>query len=538
MPSPRAAKRLSSLADPSRRPAQDGFPHGGGGFSWALLVLLALALAPLPRSAAAETLLIGSKRFTESYTLGEIVRQTVLRAGEAAVHRPGLGNTAIVFEAIKSGAIDLYPEYTGTLDREILGNSRPASLAELNLQLASHGLAVGIPLGFNNTYALAVREEVAERRGLKRISDLVHHLDLRLGLSQEFLGRRDGWPGLKEAYGLPFSDPRGLDHGLAYAALAAGQVDVIDVYTTDAKLTRYRLRILEDDRKYFPSYEAVLVYRADLPNRFPKAWRALEALAGAIPASTMVRLNAEAELGGRSFAEVAAGFVDRRSALSPPPREQSLLDVLAGPDLGRLTLEHVLLVFGSLVLSAAIGIPLGIAAQRAPRVGAVMLGAVGVIQTIPALALLAFLIAALQRIGVVPALVALVLYGLLPIVRNTHAGLEEVPVGVRQSALALGLSEAQRLWLIELPLAGRTVLAGIKTSAVINVGTATIAAFIGAGGYGERIVAGLALNDPKRLLAGAIPAAVFALLVQGLFDYLERRWYAWAPGGHDKRHPS
>ncbi|MEW5710035.1 MAG: glycine betaine ABC transporter substrate-binding protein [Pseudomonadota bacterium] len=523
---------------PSFRPARVGLCLRRGGLPLALVAVLAAALAPPPRSATAETLIVGSKRFTESYILGEIVRQTVLRVGEIAIHRPGLGNTAIVFEAIKSGAIDIYPEYTGTLDREILGNSHPSSLAKLNLQLAPYGLAVGIPLGFNNTYALAVREDVAERRRLNRISDLVDHPDLRLGLSQEFLGRRDGWPGLKEAYGLPFSNPRGLDHGLAYAALAAGQVDVIDVYTTDAKLTRYRLRVLEDDRKYFPSYEAVLVYRTDAPSRFPKAWRALEALAGTIPASTMMRLNAEAELGGKSFADVAAGFLGGRSAAGSPPREQSLLEVLTGPDLARLTLEHVLLVFGSLVLSAAIGIPLGIAAQRAPRVGAVMLGAVGVIQTIPALALLAFLIAALQRIGVVPALVALVLYGLLPIVRNTHAGLQEVPLGVRQSAVALGLSAAQRLGLIELPLAGRAILAGIKTSAVINVGTATIAAFIGAGGYGERIVAGLALNDQKMLLAGAIPAAVFALLVQGLFDLLERRWYAWAPGGRGESNRS
>lgn len=480
----------------------------------------------------AETLVVGSKRFTESYILGEIVRQAALRAGERSVHRSGLGNTAIVFEAIKSGAIDIYPEYTGTLDREILGNPRSSSLVELNRQLARYGLGVGVPLGFNNTYALAVREDVAQQRGLRRISDLSHHADLRLGLSQEFLGRRDGWPGLREAYGLPFPSPRGIDHGLAYVALATGQVDVIDVYTTDAKLARYRLRLLEDDRHYFPAYEAVLVYRLDLPERFPKAWRALQSLAGTIPEPTMIRLNAEAELQGKRFTEVAAGFLDGAAAASPAG-SRGLLEVLAGPDLVRLTLEHALLVFASLAVSVAIGVPLGVGANRAPRFAAVVLGAVGVIQTIPALALLAFLIAALQRIGVAPALVALVLYGLLPIVRNTYAGLQEVPPGVKQAAAALGLSEALRLRLIELPLAGRSILAGIKTSAVINVGTATIAAFIGAGGYGERIVAGLALNDRVMLLAGAIPAAAFALLVQGLFDALERRWCAWAPGSHD-----
>jgi osmoprotectant transport system permease protein len=155
-----------------------------------------------------------------------------------------------------------------------------------------------------------------------------------------------------------------------------------------------------------------------------------------------------------------------------------------------------------------------------------VLGVVGVIQTIPSLALFAFLIALLGAIGTLPALIALFLYALLPIVRNTYTGLEGIGRGMRQAALALGLSKQERLRRIEIPLAMPAILAGVKTSAVINVGTATIAAFVGAGGYGERIVSGLALNDNATLLAGAVPAATLALLIQGLFELGERR-FGW-----------
>jgi osmoprotectant transport system permease protein len=168
-------------------------------------------------------------------------------------------------------------------------------------------------------------------------------------------------------------------------------------------------------------------------------------------------------------------------------------------------------------------LPLGVLAAKVPRTGAVIFAIVGVVQTIPSLALLAFLIAIVGTIGVVPALIALFLYALLPIVRNTCTGLVAIPRGMRQAAMALGLRTRERMLLIELPLALPSILAGINTSAVINVGTATIAAFIGAGGYGERIASGLALNDNATLLAGAIPAAALALLVQGLFGLGERR---------------
>ena len=492
-----------------------------------ILAALSLLLAALP--AHADTLRIGSKRFTESYILGEVLKQAA--EGKTAVeHRPGMGNTGILYSALKAGSIDVYPEYTGTIAREILKLGGNPTLDQINRALVPQGLGVAVRLGFNNTYALAMRGDRAQALGIRTLSDFAKHPGLKLGLSQEFIGREDGWPGLKAAYRLPYATPSGLDHGLAYEAIATGKIDAMDIYSTDAKIERYALRVLEDDRKYFPGYEAILLYRLEVPKRFPEAWRALQGLEGRIDERRMIRMNAEAELHGRSFAEAAA-LLDEGDGM-PVSARRTFFATLFGPDFWRLTGEHLLLVFVSLAASIAAGVPLGVAAAKFPRAAQLILGTVGVIQTIPSLALLAFLIALVGAIGTLPALVALFLYALLPIVRGTHTGLTGIARGMRQAAMALGLSTRDRMLLVEVPLALPSILAGINTSAVINVGTATIAAFIGAGGYGERIASGLALNDNATLLAGAIPAAALALIIQGAFEIGERRfgWMARARG--------
>ena len=474
----------------------------------ALAVLCALSVC-IP--ASAQGLTVGSKRFTESYILGEIIAQSA-----GATHKPGLGNTAILLEALKSGSIDVYPEYTGTIAREILKTEERLDLAGLNRKLSALGLAAGIPLGFGNSYALGMRRKDADRLGVKKISELANHAQLRVGLSHEFLGRADGWPGLQAAYRLP-QKPRGLDHGIAYEALAAGEIDVMDLYTTDAKIERYGIVALQDDRSFFPAYDAVLLYRAEVAGRLAP----LKKLEASIDTATMVRLNARAELDKVPFADVAREFLG-----STAGRRNTFWAALFAPDFGRLLAEHVGLVFGSLAIAALAGIPLGLLAARVRRLAQPVLVLAGLLQTIPSLALLAVLIPPTGTIGVWPAMIALFLYALLPIVRNTHAGLLGVPRGVVQAGTALGLASRQVLAKVELPLALPVILAGLKTSAVINVGTATIAAFIGAGGFGERIVQGLALNDHAVLLAGALPAAALALLVHAAFELLERRLVA------------
>ena len=490
------------------------------------LVHGAAAVIPAIAAHASDSLTVGSKRFTESYILGEIVRQTAGSAdGTAAVHKPGLGNTGIVFEALKTGAIDVYPEYTGTIAREILRNAGNMDLAAINRELAPIGLTAGVPLGFNNTYALAMREQQATALGIKRISDLARHPELRFGLSQEFIARGDGWAGLRQHYALAQDKLRGLDHGLAFEAIAAGQIDVLDIYSTDAKIAAFGLTVLMDDKAYFPQYDALLLYRNDLPARFPRAWQKLLALEGRLSESRMIALNAAAEIDHRDFASVAGAFLGGAAEKTARP---SLLAALFAPDFSRLLLQHLALVFGSLLIAVLAAVPLGVLAARIRGLVQPVLAAVGLLQTIPSLAMLAFLIPVMGQIGTAPALAALFLYALLPIVRNTYAGLTEVAPKLRDAGLALGLSSFQCLVFIELPLASRMILAGIKTSAVINVGTATIAAFIGAGGFGERIAAGLALNDHIMLLAGAIPAAALALMVQWGFELIENRLAPYA----------
>ncbi|UUX95047.1 glycine betaine ABC transporter substrate-binding protein [Aquabacterium sp. J223] len=493
-----------------------------------LLPLLLLAAVVVPaRSAADAELVVGSKRFTESYVLGELLRQTALARGEAASHRPGLGNTAVLAQALATGAVDVYPEYTGTIERELLGQSPAgaapveAVLARLNAGLAPRGLKAAVPLGFANGYALALKDEVAARLGLSTLSDLAglpaaQAATLRLGLSHEFLQRADGWPGLRRAYGLSsLRAGNGLDHGLAYQALADGQVDIVDVYTTDAQVQRLGLRVLRDDRGFFPRYDAVLLMRAAVdPSRFAS-------LAGRLDEATMQRLNAQVELDGRAFDAVAADFLRAGGGAPSTAAGRGFVHRLFAPDLPRLLGQHLMLVAGSLALALATGVPLGLWAQRRPRWRGVVMGAVGLLQTVPSLALLAFLIAAVGRIGFWPALLALWLYALLPIVRNTEAGLSGVPTGLTQAGRALGLRPAQVLRHVELPLALPVLLAGVKTAAVVNVGTATVAAFIGAGGLGERIVSGLAVNDSALMLAGAVPAAALALALQAGFGVVE-----------------
>jgi len=504
------------------KPARGSSPLPLLAFLAQVALLAAPGLIPMAgKCATAEqgpALRVGSKRFTESTILGEILAQTARRVAPAE-HIPGMGNTAILLQALRSGAIDVYPEYLGTIELEILHHERAgATLQQVDRELAPLGLGAGVPLGFENTYAIGVRSDTARELQLHAIGDLAQQPQLRIGLSHEFLGRSDGWPGLAQRYALA-ARPTGLDHGLAYEALAAHQVDVIDLYTTDAKIARYGIQVLRDDRGYFPRYDAVLLFRRTVPQQFPRAWAALQSLAGSIDQARMIALNSQAEIEHREARDIAGSFLQ---PAQPAPARAGFLQRLFGEDFGRLARQHVALVLLSVAAATAVGVPLGVVAAWWPRIGSVILTVVGVLQTIPALALLAALIPLLGAIGTRPALLALFIFALLPIVRNTAVGLAQVPKPLREAATSLGARALVRLCLVELPLAAPVILAGIRTAAVISVGTATIGAFVGAGGFGERIAIGLALNDHQMLLAGALPAAALALLCEAIFSALER----------------
>jgi osmoprotectant transport system permease protein len=483
-----------------------------------ILLLLSWLVACAPEAAVDSTpeVRVGSKKFTESVILGEMVARLARLSEARAVHRRELGGTTVLWEALKRGELDIYPEYTGTMRQELFAARGLRDDAALREALAAEGLGMSASLGFNDTYALGMKEAEAERLGIRRISDLRAHPELRFGFSNEFMDRGDGWPSLRDRYQLPQQEVRGLDHDLAYRGLESGAIQVTDLYSTDAEIAAYGLRVLEDDVKHFPAYDAVLLYREDWARKNPRVLAVILRMQGLISEQEMVRLNARARLERVPEGQVASEFLTRKLGIEPEVQADSLASRL-----WRRTREHLFLVLVSLLGAVVVAVPLGVLAAKRARLGKVVLGLAGIIQTVPSLALLVVMIP-LLGIGSRPAIVALFLYGLLPIVRNTAAGLSGIPGDIRESAEALGLPPRARLWRIELPLAAPSILAGIQTAAVINVGTATLGALIGAGGYGQPILTGIRLDDTGLILEGAVPAALLALAVSALFELIER----------------
>jgi osmoprotectant transport system permease protein len=485
------------------------------------LGLLVAGLAPLPHRAV--PVRIGSKKFTESVILGEMMRLLVESDHLEAVHYREFGGTRIVFDALAAGEIDIYPEYTGTITAEILAGQSVPDEAAMRGLLREKGIGVSKSLGFSNTYALALTQKRAAELRISQISDLKRFPELRVALTHEFLDRADGWSALKRHYNLQQRNVVGVDHDVAYRQLLAGEIDMIDVYSTDAMIRRGNLVLLQDDRTFFPHYDAVWLYRLDPASRFPQLASAISRLEGSLSTATMQSLNDEVEAGRRTESEAAAAFLSQQFGLHVEAETSSRAQLIA-----RHVLEHLDLVRRSLLPAIVVSVGLGILCQRRRRIGRLVLAAVGLLQTIPSLALLVLLLPLVSALGYrsigegsVTAVTALFCYCLLPIVRNTYTGLDGIPRGTIESATVLGLGPLTRLVAIELPIAMPTMLAGIRTAAVQNVGFATLGAIIGAGGLGQPILRGIRLNDVSLILAGAIPAALLALLLQFAIDIIE-----------------
>jgi osmoprotectant transport system permease protein len=493
-------------------------------------------------SPAQKPVVIASKPFGESYVLAEMFAQLLEARGVAVQRRRGLGATEIAFRALRTGAVDIYPEYTGTGLLAVLGEpSRPGQSAREVFDYVSREFLRRFnvrwlpPLGFENTYAIAVRRSTADSLSLRTLSDLARVSNrLRAGLTPDFIGRPDGLPGLTKAYGVRPREVRSLLPAVKYQALAQGAVDVVDGYSTDGLIKRYNLEVLIDDRQFFPPYEAAALTRNALANENPRAIAALAELSGRLDVERMRALNERVEVAGESVESVARtalaelGLMNLAarvtdSAATATARDGSLASYLIERrgQIARMAARHLLLVAVSLAVAIALAVPLGLALERMPRHAEHVIRAVGLLQTIPSIALLAFMIPSLG-IGVVPALVALFLYSLYPIVRNTYSGVRNADPAAVGAATALGMTGRQVLRYVRLPLAAPVIMAGIRTAGVIAVGTATLAAFIGAGGLGDPIVAGLALSDTRMILSGALPAAALALVVDAVLALAER----------------
>ncbi len=464
---------------------------------------------------AKSTVVIGSKIFTESYILGEIGAQVLESAGSAKIDRKlGMGATGILFESLQSGAIDVYPDYTGTIAEAILKQPGLKSEDQIRKALAPLGLTISSSLGFNNTYALAVTADLAQKYDLKTIGDLLRAGDdLRPAFTHEFMNRSDGYRGLVEHYNLKIPPKKivRMVQSLAYRAVEDGTVNLIDIYSTDAKVEKLNLHVLKDDREYFPTYHAVWVARQAFTIEHGDLWRRLGELSGKIDETMMRKMNAKIDLEKQSTEKVASEFLGVQVAA--PQSSTSRI-------IGR-TKEHLVLVGFALAFSILIGIPLGLIAARFQVAGQAILLVSGLVQTIPSLALLCFLIP-LFGVGNAPALTALCLYSLLPVVMNTNVAVRSIDARHLENARAYGLTRWQILVRIVFPLASPTILAGVKTATIVSIGTATLAALVGSGGYGVSIVSGLSLNDVPTILTGAVPAAGMALIASVLFDLLGR----------------
>ena len=494
-------------------------------------------------------IIVASKPFGESYLLAEMLAQLLESHGMVVDRRMGLGQTEIAMQALRSGAIDVYPEYTGTGLLAVLHDSLTDSLASDPRRVFAHvarefasryGVRWLPPLGFQNSYAIAVRRETAARYHLRTLSDLARESGhLVAGFTADFIGRPDGLAGLARVYGVHPRAVRPLAPAVKYQALASGAVDVIDGYSTDGLLSKYDLVTLADDKHFFPPYEAAAVVGTRMTRERPEAIAALTMLSGMLDESRMRVLNRRIEVDGEDVKRVAAdalrdiglaGGMSAGARTAGSARNPGSLSTKGSLSrylwerraaIWTLVLQHLLLVALALGAAIIVAVPLALALERARSAAEPTIGALGVLETIPSIALLAFMIP-LFGIGVKPALVALWIYALYPIARSAYSGVRDADPSAVEAAEALGMTPRQRLLQVRLPLAAPVIMAGIRTAAVITVGAATLAAFIGAGGLGEPIVAGLALADTNMILSGALPAAVLALVVDGALALVER----------------
>lgn len=514
---------------------------------WFLRWLTALALISamgLPPSVSwsapsSERIVIGSKNFMESKLLAEIFAQLLEAYTPLVVERRfGLAGTQICFEALKTGAIDLYPEYTGTglvsiLGHEPLGTARETLAYVRSEFLRRWDLWWLSPLGFENAYALAVPNAHAKRYKLRTISDLAEISQaLSAGLGYEFIERPDGLPGLEATYGLRFKQIQGMQQTLKYQAAQAGAVDVLDIYTTDGRLAAFDLTVLEDDKNFFPPYYAAGLVRGETLKRHPEIGTILGLLTNAFDAPMMRRLNYRVQEDGEPVDRVARSALEELGLVSKSetaqgapssPESTTLWNYVRSnyETLAERSIEHLILTGIALGLGIACAVPLGLWLERSRGLAEPVIRIMGMTQTIPSIALLAFMIP-LFGVGAMPAIIALWIYSIFPVLRNTFSGLRDAAPQAVASARALGMTEWQILRWVRLPLAAPTIMAGVRTAGVITVGTATLAAFIGAGGLGVPIIAGLQLANTNIILSGAIPAALLAFGIDGVLGAVER----------------
>lgn len=502
-----------------------------------LFVLLLSSKTNAEENAHLPPLTIGSKVFSESLILGEMLGLILEKKfNQPVIRRLNLGGTKVVFDALQKGDIDTYPEYTGTGYVFILKKkdfSRDPKLIYDQVKKAYYDqfkIIWGPPIGFNNAYDLAVRSDDPDFEDIDSLSELPKDLsEYRFTSAHEFMERTDGFNAFKKFYGLKFDQDNviGMDAGLMYAALQDEQVDMIMAYGTDGRISAYHLKVIADDKHFFPPYWAAWVFKEETLKKYPHLKDAMNIFHNLINKKEMQKMNAQVDQFKRSPRDVARNFLISKGILHGKivkGKKRSFLQFVYKKRkyLLKVTKDHIKLSALSLLLALLISLPTGILLTRFEKLAGPVFAVVNTLQTIPSLALLGLLIP-LTGIGFTPAIIALFLYSLLPLIRNTYTGINGVNKNYIEASKGMGLTSLQILKSVEIPLAMPVILAGVRTSSVIVIGTATLAALVGAGGLGEPIFRGVATINSQLILLGAVPSALLAIIVDKLLALAELR---------------
>ncbi|MAF77885.1 MAG: hypothetical protein CME60_06955 [Halobacteriovoraceae bacterium] len=505
---------------------------------WILFVLSNLSFAQ--KSDDITPIKVGSKIFTEGQILGEMMTLVLNeKLDHPATAQLNFGGTKVVFDALLGGDIDIYPEYTGTgyvfiLKKENLIRDPERIYKEVALAYKErYQILWSPPMGFNNSYALVVRKDDPRFSGISKLSQLPKDLrPFRYASPHEFMERTDGFRSFKDFYQFQFdpSQIMGMDAGLMYSALKEKQVDMIMAYATDGRIEAYHLKTIKDDLHFFPPYWAAWNFKEKTLKKYPILKEATELFHNLISEEEMIQMNAAVDEYKRSPKEVARNFLIKKGILTGKVNTKSshskrgVLEFLYQKRfyLYKIMKEHIQLSSLSLFLAILISLPLGILLTRYQKISGPVFAVINTLQTIPSLALLGLLIP-LTGIGFVPAITALFLYCLLPLIRNTYTGIQGVDSKYIEASKGMGLTSFQILKTVEIPLALPVILAGVRTSSVIVIGTATLAALVGAGGLGEPIFRGVATINSSLILLGAIPSALLAILVDKALSLAERK---------------
>jgi osmoprotectant transport system permease protein len=496
-----------------------------------LLILMTLSISAF----AIRPVVVGSKNFSESIILGEMVSIILEKKFNVPVERKlALGGTKVAFDALSAGDIDVYPDYTGTGYVMILKMDKERDPDKV-YEIVNHefqkqfGIVWSPPIGFNNTYALAVRDDDARFKNVKKLSHLSHKVqDYKFGTPHEFMERKDGHGSFTKLYELNFQQDnlKSMDSGLTYEAINSQQLDMIMAYSTDGRLKAFNLRVIEDDKRFFPPYYASLLAKRETLEKFPAIQKVFELMENFISEEDIIEMNNQVDRHKRDPRVVANNFLIEQGIIEGAVKESSgKIGFFSFAYKKRLYLfkllkEHLILSLGALLIAFVIAFPIGILLTRRPSMGKIVFPVVNTIQTIPSLALLGFLIPFIG-IGFTPALLALFLYSLLPLIRNTYIGILGVDRSYIEASRGIGLTNWQILMKVEIPLAIPVILAGLRTATVIVIGTTTIAAMVGAGGLGDPIFRGVATVNSNLILLGAVPAALLAVLMDKLIGLLD-----------------